>query len=128
MSNIVESVKSTHVVIKELLDKWRPLLGLDSWRDIGLEFVYVAPPEDEPVFYQWVMQAHTNWPHMQALIEVNMTMCKDYTPEELEYSIVHELCHVMVAEIEGKAKREERVVHQMATAFLRVEAHHDNRQ
>lgn len=116
----------TRKLVREVIDRWVPILGLSDW-DITLNF---ASDNDG----EWAARAHTLWQYKRATITANKPRLADYTPEEIEAAMLHELCHVLVAEtrewgpeeahdeatVARLMKHEERVVVSLTDSFLRA--------
>lgn len=119
-------MQETKTHLQELWQLWVGLMGLGDW-ELTLEYRY----EDSG---EWAMRAHTLWQYRIATISVNLPQVEDYTREELQAALIHELCHVLVAEtrewgpeeryssdqVDQLKKHEERVVVGLTTAFLRA--------
>ena len=102
--------------ICRLLKKWLNIFPLTGW-EIHTEIVRgPGGYEDNGNVLAHVV---TTWPRMRAVIHIFAEETYDLTEGRLEETIIHELCHVMVAEIapEEKNDHEERVVTMLTTAF-----------
>lgn len=119
-------MKKTRKAVKRAFDKWLKPLGL-LWWDIKIHFysdpIEVAkrfrkPDEDFTV----AAKTYVSWMYSEASIDVNLPAFKGLDQEEIERIIVHECCHILVAEArEGEIHHEERVVTQLTKAFFWVE-------
>ena len=119
----MQMIITGEAAIQELLKTWIPRLGLDRWKQIEPDFVWHDEKFDKETgtFFAWNAEHFTNWPQMCSMIKFNMQTCKDMCYNELEYVVVHELCHIMLCECEPKrARMEERVVHNIATSFIKA--------
>ena len=106
--------------VNAMLKKWSPFFSLDGW-DIRVAIVRghkgvscAGESLAADVTCQWqYMNAHMNV-YAESTVEIS-----DY---ELEETIVHELVHIMVAELapDVHSDSEERVVTGLARAFLRL--------
>ncbi len=104
-------------------EKWVHLLGLDSW-EIKVRYTDEPMQEDDPSGH-WTfatfMHVMTDWSRMRGTVEVFCANLTDLSERELERSIIHELCHVIVNEMhDDTSKRrdhEERAVEGLAKAF-----------
>lgn len=108
--------------IRALAAKWTSLLGLGHYC-IQLWFSRECP---DGTF----ATTSTRWEYLTAKITFNLPECMKFADDEalLEYAVIHELMHVVVAEISQTrvkhpgAEHEERVVSHLALAFQRVQA------
>jgi len=107
--------------IQALADKWLKPLGLLWWRRIT--FGYSEDRRDFGVDSdEAVMITHPSWEYMEAVIDVNLLYVAELDDPELEYDFVHELVHILLAEITNRKRGSvERVVTNVASAFLWVE-------
>jgi len=108
------------------VDRWVHRFGLDTWklhvsyeRD-GDEF---SPSRrDGPV--RSFVSAHTvtNWKYMEATLTFNCKALSDQSHEEVEAVVVHELTHILIAELREEVDdwlaHEERTVTMLTRAFL----------
>jgi len=103
--------------IRALADKWLQPLGLLWW---GIEFRHI---KDRAGFKrdngnEALMIVYADWRYMKAVVEVNTEMMKDIDDDELELSFLHEMCHIILDEMDCPDKdHEERVATTMAHAF-----------
>lgn len=108
--------------VKRLITKWVKPLGLDHWQNIRIE--YSREPLGSKEGRTTVAECQVAWEYLRATITFDMLQVEDLTDGELEYKVLHELCHLLVAEMAGPKtdrQREERVVTNMAMAFMDVE-------
>lgn len=108
------------------VDRWAARFGLSTWnlkaeyeRD-GDEF---TPARQEgTVRTETLANTVTNWPYMQATITFNCKALFDRDEAVVEAAVVHELSHILVAELRDVSddflKHEERAVTMLARAFL----------
>jgi hypothetical protein len=102
-----------------LIDKWQPLLGLADW-DICLK--PWVPDDDDDTFIR-AMSCRVNWEYMDAVLYLNIKYAEQAEDALLEESIIHELYHVIVAEMAGaECHHEERVVTMLTKAMQRATA------
>jgi hypothetical protein len=110
--------------IRAALDKWLKPLGLLWWK---VDVIYF----DDPTvlaerFYKgdgdWVLaRMYADWRYMTARIEINLPQFVDLDQEKTERTIVHELCHALVNEMQWDGMdHEERVVSTLTYAFFWV--------
>lgn len=119
--------KETRKAVKAAFDKWLKPLGL-LWWDVTINFhdnpgdvvrIFRDPGEDNTV----AAKTYVSWIYATATIEVNLPAFEGLTQEEIERIVVHECCHILVAEMrEGKIHHEERVVTGLTKAFFWVES------
>lgn len=108
---------------------WFPVLGLDHWRIIGFEYQREGKP-DKPDAVAEVVSA---WDYQHATIFIYCPAWIGISDDEAEYFFVHECCHMLVNEMRcwsdmnisaaetARAKEhEERVVTNLAVAFIRA--------
>lgn len=107
-------------LIKKYLDIWTYRLGLRWWH-IEARFIddpttiirTFTDPEDV------LARTTVRWEYAQAVISFNIPAWDDVDDDEIEEYVIHELCHVLVNEMqEGETHHEERVVTSLAKAFL----------
>ena len=108
--------------IKRYLNLWVKQLGLGMWR---IDAYYYDNPltvmkefaagENEIVY----AEVTSDWRYMKAAIKFNMPALTGKTDEEIEASVVHELCHILVCEMRTDGvDHEERVVTGLQLAFM----------
>lgn len=115
--------------IRAVQEKWIGPLGLKWWHRI--EFLYrddrerfssksEATETQRPI--ESAMIVCVDWTRQWAEIEVNLPLVATLNDTELEHTILHELCHVMVSPMkDGTDDLEELVVTRLAMAFRWVE-------
>lgn len=106
--------------VQRVFDEWIYKLGLKWWRiDIAYcdsEQDFIASNGDTVVARTWA-----RWQYLEAAISINVPAAARMDDDELEYAIVHELCHVLINEMrEDNIKHEERTVTALAKAFIWV--------
>lgn len=97
--------------IGEMVEEWVVLLNLGQW-DVTWGFVDdlsdICPAE-----------ISFHWEYMTAAIAFNPRVMASRSKAQRESHIVHELCHLLIAELEStKRKHIERVVTQLTNAFI----------
>jgi hypothetical protein len=108
--------------IRALAAKWIELLGLGHCC-IRLWFDPECPADT-------LACTSTQWEYLTAKITFNLPLCLKFADDEvvLENAVVHELLHVVLAEIVQSqsakvgSEHEERVASHLALAFQRVQA------
>ncbi len=106
--------------ITKIFKKWRPILGLNEW-DIKLHFIETIDEEDADL-EAW---ATVSFEYIRADLHFCLLKTVLNNDEDLENLVVHEMCHVLLKEMQAWAtctcdvfdmRREERV----ATMFERA--------
>lgn len=117
--------QETRRKIRKLLDKWRPRMSLHGW---SIDNGYHDDPIEESSSAGYEMAAKTScqWQYKTATIRWYVPGLAKMSPERLEETVVHELCHVVTDEMQEPghatyAKHAERVVTDLARGFLRTE-------
>lgn len=110
--------------IETLFDYWQARLGLKWWR-VWRSYVRDASEfrVDDERKPDTSACAEVDWRYLEATIKFNMLPCSRCEDDELEYVIVHELCHVLINETRGPELKayqghEERVATTLAKAFI----------
>lgn len=115
--------------VKVLWDKWTNMLGLRTWQKISIEYFRdEALPrrddESERTPSSAVADVRTHWQYRTAHVRICLPAAMGEDDDNLEYIVVHELCHILVNELreqEDWLNHEEHVVTQLAMAFGWVE-------
>ena len=123
-----QEFEATRDRLLAVLERWRSPLGLNWWR---LTYEYdrtgqdLRLPESGPSTIKTFVAAETSpdWKYLHATIVFNMPKLQEADDEYLEYTVVHELMHVLLHETrEGRSEdgwlHEERVATTLAHAFL----------
>ena len=110
--------------IKAFIEKWITPLGLKWWREISFEYVNLCHKDDDEEFGR-PFTCTVFWPNLIATIYCYMPMIAQRSDDDLEGDLVHELCHILVAEIADYNGKDhhfhvERIVTQLAMAFRLV--------
>jgi hypothetical protein len=115
--------------IQGLFEKWRWVLGLNTW-DIQWNYFRTFEPGTDPeASFTYIMKAEMDWRYRNGMISVYTPALEDSTDSELERKVVHELLHFMVNELRDRGKEndaldhEERVVTDLAFAITQVKKH-----
>ncbi len=87
--------------ITKLFKKWRPILGLNEW-DIKLHFIETIDEEDADL-EAW---ATVSWEYIRADLYFCLLKTGLHNDEDLESLVVHELCHVLLKELQDFKKCE----------------------
>lgn len=107
------SRKATRKLIKKLFMTWVKRTGA-GWYHIKVDIV---DGQDLP---DALMDCAPSWMYMRATIRINLDEACKCTEEELEFSVVHELMHVFLDELNAKHDHEERVATQLAHGMIFV--------
>ena len=84
--------------VNDLVNAWTEPMGIGHWRgEVAVERETTGP-EIGPDFME-VAHVNVQWPYMRYRITVNAPMAFGLSDRELEQSIVHELAHILVAEL-----------------------------
>ncbi len=115
--------------IKVLVSKWEPILGLSDWK-----IKYVFTLESDSWDIRTAGRASVDWQYKLAYITFYCNETATLDIVELEWMVVHEMCHVIVNEmramtkdshlnqsyfIDGWIMHEERVCTELANSFIR---------
>ena len=113
--------------IKHLTSFWSKKMGLSN---ITLRYVYDRTGASFDAALGTPASCGTDWRYEFATITFNMPSVKGLSNKELEQTVVHEFCHIYLDEVTRGADglactgellaHEERVVTQLAKAFIRV--------
>ena len=113
--------------VRHLVEQWAEPMGLLWWK---IDVVYYADydecrglfakPGDASV--ETVATTYASWQYLEATIEVNLQRVAKMDDDDLAYTVIHELAHVLVNEMreveqEGGVAHEERVVTTVAKAL-----------
>lgn len=107
---------------QSVLEQWTPALGLDRWRKLVLRYT----DDTESIMADngdlGVASCAARWQYLEAEITVCLPHVARMDDAELEYHLVHELCHALVNEMsnDDEEDHEERVVTELAMAFMSV--------
>ncbi len=111
--------------VRKIAKKWITPLGLRWWNTI----TWVYHDGDDGTWRTTdhsvaVMRTVVRWEYLWATIECNLTACADRTDEQLEDDILHELAHVLLAEVRDcrGLKHHERTCTRLAQVFKWIRA------
>ena len=102
-----------------LFDAWIAATGLGYW-DITINYIDDTSEFTKPNGNQVAMRTYVMWQYLDIRIDVCLPHIKHMDDDQLEYVIVHELCHALVNELrenDADGKHEERVVTHLAKAL-----------
>jgi hypothetical protein len=104
--------------VRKLLNTWIYVLGL-AWYYIEADYYDSEKDFKKTTGNIVVMRVWVDWRYMTATIAVNVPAVARLSDDELERTVVHELCHALVNEMrETGIDHEERVVTMLTKAFL----------
>jgi hypothetical protein len=111
----------TRKLIRGLMEKWTYRLGL-RWWSVDIYYYkgkrarkYFNAGENETV----LARTFADWRYATANIHINLPAFDGMTDTEIERTVVHELCHILVNEMrEGELHHEERTVTWLTKAFF----------
>lgn len=111
--------------IKKLIDEWVTPLGLRWWH---LDFLYRDYSKQRDDRDITLFDVSVLWEYKQATISCYLPDLVDIKDSDLENHFVHEMCHILVAEMQAPTtpeyiKHVERVVTTMAEAFVWTKRH-----
>lgn len=100
--------------LNKLVDEWMKDLGLEHW---SITTDYVTSGHDFAA-----AQIQPQWEYQSAHLKFFMPNISTCGPRELEYALIHELCHCLVNPMSRPhnkwTKREEIVVTKLSKAFI----------
>lgn len=107
-------------------NKWRSILRLQGWNIVHVWHREPRPPDEgQPSDWGAIADVKALWPYRQARINWFLPTVADVTDGELEEHVAHELVHILVNETREEGadwlKHEERVVTEIAWAFVALE-------
>lgn len=117
--------ETTRAKLREWFDDWQLMLGLGSW-EIQLLWTRERADDDKANAGRLSLATvEADWRYQRAEITLYMPTLVECTGKAQENTVVHELLHLYLAELENKKNQhrldhEERVVTQIANAFLRL--------
>jgi len=119
--------------VESVYQKWRPILGLDSW-DIARNFHDGEFVEDDGSPSQGaVASTAARWQYQHGSIDFNLRRTADLPENRLEGVVIHECMHILLNEMRSLCtkghkiaiKHEERVCTMLAWAFMRTQMTED---
>ena len=110
-------------VIRKFFSTWTAPLGLAWWH---IDVLYYDDPAEIVKRFATDLQdgvvlarTYADWRYATANIHINTPAFDDLTDDEIERVVLHELCHILVNEMqEGEKHHEERVVTGLQKAFM----------
>lgn len=103
--------------LEGFIEYWIPALGLGDWK-IDVDYTANNSTGGTPL-----ASINPLWEYKAAHLEFFLPQLASHSANYLEFVVVHELCHPLVAQMRTKKSRikdEESVVTHLAKAFLRV--------
>ena len=110
--------KKTTKLIRKIFKWWATYLGVMRYE---FDLLYCSSSEWDQG-KDCIAYINTDWKYQEASIYFNMQKMRERSAEQIEYTIVHELCHLLVNEMQNykRVDHEERVVTDLAKAFIWV--------
>lgn len=88
--------------VKKYLDKWVKLLLLDRYK---LNVHYMSGNSDKRVgSFVGLASTDTVWAYQEATLKFWLEAFEGLTDTEVERTVVHELCHVLNAPVQGEVE------------------------
>jgi len=105
---------------KKYFKYWRHWFGLSDWKINTTYHTYLhAGRSGNNV----AATSNASWEYMDADIQVNLAVCSDFTEDEIEKVVIHELLHLVVNEMrEDDIKHEEKVVSMLSNIIWWVKS------
>lgn len=107
-------------LVRTAMDKWTYRLGLRWWNVEAYCYKgkrarkFFKSDDDSTI----LARTFADWRYSEAVVYFNLPALRDMSVEEIERTVVHELCHVLVNEMRsGDIDHEERVVTGLTKAF-----------
>jgi len=120
ISEHTKRLKHYRKLIGQYVNYWAPVMGLDSWAELSVDYTYVPCP-DAPFA---LAKCQADWQHMTAVLSfyLGIFVAEDLSDERTEAVVVHEMCHALLSEISPDCNdgHEERVVTYLTESFLRT--------
>ena len=108
----------TEKLIQSYLSKWVARLALQEWK-LTVLFHEHGFPNDGRVDPHVEACVNVNWDYLSARIQFDLSLCSTFDKAELEDVVLHELMHIIVAELRpGDQTGEERTVTRLTRALL----------
>jgi hypothetical protein len=124
-----EQLETTRQRCDLLFDEWRDMMGL-GWWDVRYNYYMDTATFAREHGNVAVMVCHTSWKYIKAEIDICTPSLIDFDDIRLEHTIVHELCHILVNEMQESdpdLSHEERTVEQFTKAIIWVRNRTRNR-
>lgn len=109
---------SVHTKIDKELAYWLPVMNLDRWC-VSVNYEPTVNDNNSDI----CATMNSSWCYKQATMTVYVPTMAKMPDIEIEYILVHELCHAMVCAMRGKKHRmemEESVVTELSRAFMKT--------
>lgn len=99
--------------VKKYLDKWQKPCGF-GWFSINVEFDRERD-HDEP---GTLGKCWSNWQYRQGTIKFYLPVVEEQRDDELEMSVIHELCHLIVSPLQDFSTPEKREITEYTTTTV----------
>lgn len=123
ITEYADQLQTTRTKVEKLFGKWMTPLYLRNWQRIHVVYNY-EPKTNSP---DCAADCDVKWEYMSAVINVYLPVLLDQTDDQLEYTVVHELAHLLVNQLRDMSnareldfKYEEFVVTRLAMALICV--------
>ena len=119
--------------VEAVYQKWRPILGLDSWEVTRRYHDGTFVEADGSPSENAAASTLARWEYQHASIDFNLRLIADEDDEHLAYIIIHECMHILINEMRSLCtkghkiaiKHEERVCTMLAWGFMRTQMTED---
>lgn len=114
------SEKKTIAILREYFKWWINWTGLGWWR---VDILFIKDRKEFTVDKnrEQTMVCIADWRYLTATIRVNLQSARERKRYDLERTVVHELVHILVNELDvGDTGHNERTVTQLTKAFFWV--------
>jgi hypothetical protein len=116
--------------VEAVYQKWRPILGLDSWEVTRRYHNGAFVEADGRASENSIASTAVRWEYQSASIDFNLRETADLDDEHLEYFVIHECMHILTNEMRSMCqkghriayKHEERVCTMLAWGFMRTQS------
>lgn len=100
--------------VHRMVKRWTRTLGLNQWR------INCKWRRERFKHKRTIARVEVKWEYQEACIEFSLSKTFNLNDERLEEAVIHELVHVLVAEIadDEAIKHEERVVVTITNAII----------
>jgi len=124
-----QDFETTKERIKASVGKWLKPLGLLWWQDITMEYYRNSAEMQKSIGHdvptECIADTHVAWEYCHAVVRWNCYRAYGCSDEDLDYSVRHELAHILVREMrewgdkdsDNKIGHEERVCTMLGQAF-----------
>jgi hypothetical protein len=118
MADRLLTIPQLKKLIRKFTLKWRGKLWLGMWRIENYYYDNLPKTEHSRDGADIVGSCHTDWRYLTADIDYGLKPMMTMTDNQIERIVLHELCHILVNQMESPSyDNEERVVSHIATAW-----------